>query len=517
MSIDYSPYKESNIVKTPNIINIDYTNQDFWSLKSRLIDFIYERFGPEGTELPNTFNDFVESSVAIMLIENWAFIADTLSFKMDQQVNEMFVDTVTEPENMFRLARLVGFHPQPPIGATSMWTASLNATYANDVIINTPVILDVNSNGVTISIELFAASSENEPIFDEDIIIPAGSKVNSSIIGIEGRTYNANYTGTGDISQTYTIPLFPVLMDSVRVEVNGFEWDRVDFFTDSQPRMEYRVEYDSSWRAYLIFGNNRAGLIPPEGSTIRATYRVGGGVIGNIVTGSVEQQRLGYTSGISAGIPVIFRNYTRGKHGYEGDTIEEVRHKLPLWIKTQDRIVSGSDFKSFVNQFSTPYNGKIGKSVALLRNHGCSGNIVDVYILAQDGNNLMKASDELKSKLRDEIEQKKMLTDYVCLKDGTIVITDVSVEISLDRFYRKFELELKNQIRNKIANFFMLDNWDFGKNLKENDLIKELSDIKEISNISAVFKTIDQEGIIITCRANEIIRLGQVSVSLIFE
>jgi len=116
---DVTPYDQSNLVKVPNLVNLNYTNQDFWSMKSRLVSFIKEKFA-------DSFNDFVESDLAIMLIENWAFIADTLSFKMDQIANEIFIDTVSEVDNAFRLSLLVGFKPQPPIGSRSLWSATIN-------------------------------------------------------------------------------------------------------------------------------------------------------------------------------------------------------------------------------------------------------------------------------------------------------------------------------------------------------------------------------------------------------
>ena len=122
---EIKPYANSNTIKNEKILNLNYTNQDFWSMKTRLVQFIQERFGDNGTVLPNTFNDLVEGSIAIMLMENWAFIADTLSFKMDQMVNELFIDTVTEPDNAFRICQLVGFKPTPPIPASSMWTATI--------------------------------------------------------------------------------------------------------------------------------------------------------------------------------------------------------------------------------------------------------------------------------------------------------------------------------------------------------------------------------------------------------
>jgi hypothetical protein len=63
---------------------------------------------------------------------------------------------------------------------------------------------------------------------------------------------------------------------SYRVYVDGVKWQQVPFFTDSQPRREYRVEYDSTYTAFVIFGNNRAGLIPNQGSNILIVYRQGG-------------------------------------------------------------------------------------------------------------------------------------------------------------------------------------------------------------------------------------------------
>jgi len=141
------PFAQSGQLPQANLISLNYTNQDFWSMKSRLIDFIKERFGKD-------FNDFVESSLAIMLIENWAFIADTLSFKMDQIANEIFIDTVAEVENAFRLAKLVGFKPQPPIAARSLWTARLNNPVTTDVVVPAPFDIDVTAGSESISIEL---------------------------------------------------------------------------------------------------------------------------------------------------------------------------------------------------------------------------------------------------------------------------------------------------------------------------------------------------------------------------
>lgn len=503
----------------PNIISLNYTNQDFWSMKTRLINFLNERFGPNGTVLPNTFNDLVESSIAIMLIENYAFLADTLSFKMDQIVNELFIDTVTELENAVRLAKLVGFEPTPPISARTLWSATINNPLLTDIIIPTPIGIDIVSQDTPIRIELFAADSNNKPLFNDDIVIPAGSTVNTSIVGLEGRTITETFSGTGEIGQTLTLSFSPVIFDSPEVIVDGATWEKVDFFTDSQPRREFRVEYNSTYNAFIIFGNNRAGIIPSNGSSIVVNYRIGGGTVGNIVTGFVETQKQVFVEGLEFSVPITYRNYTKGEYGYDGDTIEDIRRKLPAWTKTQDRAVTGSDYKTLTDQFVTPYHGQVGKSTAVLRNYGCAGNIVDIYILAKDGvDSLITASNELKVDLIEYLNTKKMITDFICVRDGAVISTEISIDVTLDKSFRKLEPEIKENISLKTTAFFSLNNWEYGQTLKDSDLIKALSDIKQINSLDITFTTDDPDnsGSIVATRFFEIIRPDTINITLSF-
>jgi hypothetical protein len=516
---EINPYDQPRIIKNEKINSVNYTNQDFWSLKNKLVEFINERFGENGTVIPNTFNDLVESSVAIMLIENWAFIADTLSFKMDQMVNELFIDTVTEPDNAFRLCQMVGFKPTPPLPARSLWTATVTSTFSTDIILSAPILIDVVSDDTPITIELYPADSKNNPIFDQDILIPSGSFVNSSIVGLEGRTVVDTHSGTGEILQSYTTAFDSVIYNSIIVRINGNLWERVEYFTDSQPRKEYRVEFDSDYRCSIIFGNNRAGLSPSNGSSIEITYRIGGGVVGNIVTGFVEVQRLADVFGLDTNIPVTLRNYTKGEYGYDGDTIEDIRRKLPAYLRTQNRAVTGLDYKTMTDQFFTEFHGRIGKSNAVLRNHGCAGNVVDLYILAKkDDDDLEEASDELKSDLAEMIEENKMITDYVCIKNGEIIEVDVSIEVSVSRINKKFEQEIKQKIENNTNEFFRLYNWEFGKTLRDSDLIRILSQIRETQSYDIVFTTNEEEnsGSAVYTKFYEIIRPTSINISFMY-
>lgn len=512
-NFDSTPLSQSEQIRTPSLVNINYTNQDFASLKIRLVQFIKERF-------EDNFNDFVEGDLGILLMEIWAFIADTLSFKQDQIVNELFIDTVTEVENAFRLCKLIGFEPTPPIAARALFSATIGAILDTDLVISSPLVIDVVANDVPTTFELFPADENNIPLFEEDIVIPSGSASNVAIVGVEGRTITEQFDGNGEANQTIAFNNSPVIFDSVRVDVDGIRWEKVDYFTDSQPRREYRVEFNSNYEAFVIFGNNRAGALPAAGSNISITYRVGGGAIGNIVTGAVNIQRPIEVPGFSFSVPVAIINYTKAEYGYDGDGIEEIRRNLPAYIRTQDRAVTGLDYKTLSEQFATSYNGQVGKATAVLRNYGCAGNVIDLFVLTQEGQNgLQTAETGLKTALADYLSNKKMFTDFVCIKDGEIIDVDIVVNANSNRFFSKFKEEIKIKLERKINDFFFLANWDFNQDLKDKDLVKSLSDIKEISSVDVSFVTADPEnsGSQVAAKYYQVIRPNNITITFAFE
>jgi hypothetical protein len=514
-NLDITPLKQSELLEKPSLERLDYTNQDFWSMKARLLDRIKNNFSDD-------FSDFIESDLAIMLIEEWAFVGDTLSFKIDQIANELFIDSATEVDNVFRLSELVGFKPLPPIGGRSFWTLTLINPLDSDLTLSRIPIVEVNAGGERSYLELFPRDSNNNPLLDEFIVIPTGATSLSNVIGIEGRTRQDIFVGSGESNQTLSLINSPVLFDSVRVNVDGASYVRVDAFTDSSPRREFRIEFNARFEAFIVMGSNRAGSIPALGSSIIATYRTGGGTIGNITTGSIStQQQYALADGaLGYSVAVTFFNHTKGEFGYDGDGIEEVRRKLPAYLNTQNRTVSGRDYKNFADQFVTPFHGKVGKSTAVLRNHGCAANIIDLYILTQQGDNgLISSVNELKNDLTSGLNEIKMMTDSVCIKDGVVVEVDVALDIILDKFFKKFQDEFEERIRVIANSFFALHKWEYNQNLREGDLLRELGVIKEAKTINIDFQTDDEDnsGSMVSTKFFEIIRPDQLDINFTYE
>ena len=69
-----------------------------------------------------------------------------------------------------------------------------------------------------------------------------------------------------------------------------------------------------------------------------------------------------------------------------------------------------------------------------------------------------------------------------------------------------------------MSDFFFLNNWDYGKTLRETELVKELSSIKEIDAFDATFTTNDPKnsGDVVTAKFYEIIRPDTVTINYVF-
>jgi len=153
---------------------------------------------------------------------------------------------------------------------------------------------------------------------------------------------------------------------------------------------------------------------------------------------------------------------------------------LPVYNKSQDRAVSGSDYKNLADIFVTPYNGVMGKASAILRHGGCAANIIDLFVLAKSGSDgLQTASSEFKAELIEYMNDRKMLTDFLCVRDGVIIGCTVSIDVILDKYYRTFEDDIRAKIERNMAIFFNLVNWDYGQTLRDTDVIKGLSSVTE--------------------------------------
>jgi hypothetical protein len=85
--------------------DIKYLNRDFNSFRASLIDYTKTYF-------PTTYNDFSPASPGMMVMEMSAYVGDVLSFYLDNQVQETYLQYARQSNNIFELAYMFNYIPK---------------------------------------------------------------------------------------------------------------------------------------------------------------------------------------------------------------------------------------------------------------------------------------------------------------------------------------------------------------------------------------------------------------------
>lgn len=85
--------------------NINYINKDFNEFRNQLINY-------SQTYFPSTYTDFSNTSLGMMFMEQAAYVGDVLSFYMDNQIQENFLQYARQSDNLYDLAYMYGYKPK---------------------------------------------------------------------------------------------------------------------------------------------------------------------------------------------------------------------------------------------------------------------------------------------------------------------------------------------------------------------------------------------------------------------
>ena len=92
--------------------NIQYINKDFTELRASLVNYARTYF-------PTTYNDFSSASPGMMFMEMAAYVGDVLSFYLDNQLQETYLQYARQTNNLYELAYMFGYKPNVTQVATT--------------------------------------------------------------------------------------------------------------------------------------------------------------------------------------------------------------------------------------------------------------------------------------------------------------------------------------------------------------------------------------------------------------
>ena len=172
--------------------NADFQSYDFETLRRTMINYLQETY-------PEEFNDYIDSSEYIALIDLIAFLGQNLSFRIDLNARENFLETAQRKDSVLRLAQLISYNPKRNIPASGV--LKVTAVRTNENVID--------SNGLNLANQVIIWNDSTNVNWYQQFInvlnaaMPAGSSFGNPydkavIGGISTEQYRVN-TATSDI------------------------------------------------------------------------------------------------------------------------------------------------------------------------------------------------------------------------------------------------------------------------------------------------------------------------------
>ena len=84
--------------------NADFQSYDFETLRRVMVSYIQQNY-------PEDFNDYIDSSEYLALIDLIAYLGQNLSFRIDLNARENFLETASRRDSILQLAQLISYTP----------------------------------------------------------------------------------------------------------------------------------------------------------------------------------------------------------------------------------------------------------------------------------------------------------------------------------------------------------------------------------------------------------------------
>ena len=222
--------------------DINYINKDFAEYRNSLINY-------SQTYFPTTYTDFTETSPGMMFIEQAAYVGDVLSFYLDNQIQETYLQYARQDDNLYDLAYMYGYKPK----ATGLATVLIDffqqvpsklsgSAYVPDY----DYALYVNENTVVST----TAGSPTSFTIDEPIDFSVSNSLDPTIVSVaQISAGNPTYYLLKKTRRAYsgvintTSVTFGAPEEFATTEINGTNLSNIIDVFDSNGNEWYEVDY----------------------------------------------------------------------------------------------------------------------------------------------------------------------------------------------------------------------------------------------------------------------------------
>lgn len=245
--------------------DIKYLNKDFSTFKSDLIEYAKAYY-------PTVYNDFTQASPGSMFIEMASYVGDVLSFYLDNQLQETYLQYAKQPNNLYTLAYMLGYRPKvtsaalvdlqvyqtvPSIFSGGQWIPDW--TYALTIQPGMQIKSNVNNNiffYVPEKVDFTVSSSydtTNVSVYQQAGGNPSSYLLTKNAKALSGQVKNISYDfGAPQRFSTVTINDTNIISITNVTDSDGNSWYEVPYLAqdyimnsviNTDPTTNYQVPY----------------------------------------------------------------------------------------------------------------------------------------------------------------------------------------------------------------------------------------------------------------------------------
>lgn len=435
---------------------IDYMARDYDSLLRSMRELIPEK-------LPDWKDYESEADFGNILLQLFAHMGDILSYYQDRIANEGFLGTAQSRRSIIHHLKLIGYRLSTATPASTTLTLTIPSKCNDTITIIKGNAFATKSQKDKPSVR-FEYTPEQPLVIDcSTLPIYSGKKFFKNIPVEEGRLVPNEFLGTsnGTPNQRFILSHQGIILRSfgrgsqtnkditviTKLGDTIEEWrlqESLSFSREGQ--RDYAIEINEDDQATIIFGDDVFGGIPPNGAEIRATYRTGGGLKGNVpkesIVSIVDASQLTL-------IGAKVKNPDPATGGSERESIDHAVMHAPNVFRSLKRSVTAEDYKALALDF----NG-----VSKVRAEATNWNTVTLFV-APEGGGLV--SDVLRENLLAYFEDKRPLSTIIEIEDADYVKIFIKAEVGAMGYYAREDI--KEKVLKAVGNLLAFKNVEFGQ------------------------------------------------------
>jgi len=225
----------------------DFKSYDYETLRKSFIDYLRVYY-------PETYNDFIESSEYIALMDVMAFMGQGLAFRNDLNTRENFIDTAERRDSVIKLANLVSYTPKRNLEAEGYIKVTSIQTTQN--------ISDLNGFNLS-NVPILWNDPANPNWLEQFNTIVNASLVDVQRIGRPGNSAQILGVKTDEYSMSIPSGSLPIVPFSSTVDGLNMGFELVSVTSVGEDYV-YEIPPAPSGRFNILYRNDKLGYGSPN-------------------------------------------------------------------------------------------------------------------------------------------------------------------------------------------------------------------------------------------------------------